>query len=126
MMKYLIDTHIILWWLADNPKLSPQIKDTISNPDNSIIVSVISLWEINVKSSIGKLKIEKDYLRYLKQEGFDFLSINTDHVMHLSELPTYHQDPFDRLLICQSIIQGLTFITLDKKIKQYPVNLYQP
>ena len=126
MKQYLIDTHIVLWWLADDPKLTPKIKETISNPDNSVFISVVSLWEINIKDSIGKLQIEKDYLRYLKQEGFDFLSVTTEHVMKLQELPSYHQDPFDRLLICQSIVQGLTFITLDKKIIQYPVNVYQP
>ena len=57
-MKYLIDTHIVLWWLADDRNLSPSIKDTISNPDNSVVISVVSLWEINIKTSIGKLIID--------------------------------------------------------------------
>jgi len=122
-MDYLLDTHIVLWWLDNSSKLSDDVKEIITDPTNTIVISVASFWEINIKRSIGKLTIQADYAKYLTDD-FDIRAIELTHVMGINELPDLHKDPFDRLIIALAVAEKLTLITEDHKFKDYPVMLY--
>lgn len=122
-MDYLLDTHIVLWWLDSSSKLSDDVKEIITDPTNTIVISVASFWEINIKRSIGKLTIQADYAKYLTDD-FDIRAIELTHVMGTNELPDVHKDPFDRLIIALAVAEKLTLITEDYKFKDSPVTLY--
>ncbi|MGI0480302.1 type II toxin-antitoxin system VapC family toxin [Geminocystis sp. CENA526] len=122
-MKYLLDTHILLWWLGDEQKLSPQIRTIISNPENVIFVSTATIWEMSIKQSLGKLSVPNNLLEKLKDNNFTILHITAEHGLKIKDLPLYHKDPFDRMLIVQSIIEDLTIITLDTKFPLYNISL---
>ncbi len=123
-MRYLLDTHVLLWLLTDKEKLSSAVKNIIENPENNITVSSISFWEISLKYSIGKLQLinyvpEDFYEASLKME-FEILPIqpkicNTFHHLEAS----FHKDPFDRMLIWLSITENYTLLTCDATIKLY-------
>jgi PIN domain nuclease of toxin-antitoxin system len=98
-MSYLLDTHILLWWLSDAPELNSRINKIISDPGNLICVSVASIWEISIKKSIGKLEITNDYVKILTEENLTIIDISLAHINKLNELPEIHKDPFDRILI---------------------------
>lgn len=122
-MQYLLDTHILLWWLSDDVRLSANFKSAISNPENIIFVSAVNIWEIEIKKSLGKLSAPQIDHKFLKECQFNELPINIKHVLALKDLSNNHNDPFDRLLICQSITEKITLITEDKLIKQYNINI---
>ena len=123
-MRFLLDTHAILWWLSDDPRLGEQARDIIENPANDIAVSVASLWEIVVKVRVGKLQADIfEVIRALETEAFDFLAIQPAHLQELAELPLHHRDPFDHLLIAQSIAEDATFMTEDQHASLYAVRL---
>lgn len=119
-MKILLDTHILLWWLDNNPKLSDEATLLISNSDNDIYVSYVSLWEIQIKIGIGKLQADlKMILEQLPKNNFQELGSHSSHILALSKLPLHHKDPFDRMLIAQAIQQNLTLMTHDKTVSDY-------
>nr|WP_314779174.1 type II toxin-antitoxin system VapC family toxin [uncultured Treponema sp.] len=120
---YLLDTHTLLWFLKDSPKLSNRALEIITT-ENEIFFSIVSLWEIVIKKSIGKLDLtssiqEIEDLCYKKD--ISLLQIKSKHLDKIMELPNIHNDPFDRLIISQSIIENLILITKDKNIPYYPV-----
>jgi len=118
---YLLDTHILLWWLqGDDDKLGQKITRIIASPDHEIWVSAVSIWEIVIKRAIGKLIIGDEFLPIV-QESFQHLPITMEDAFAVRQLPLYHQDPFDRLLISQANLHGLTLITEDKNIWRYSV-----
>ncbi len=120
-MRILLDTHILLWSLADSKELSKKARKFISESDN-VFISVASLWEIAIKTSLGKLEIgvEADELnQIIIDSGFEILTINADHIAPLHSLPSHHRDPFDRLLIAQSIVEPLRLITHDQQLSLY-------
>lgn len=121
-MTYLLDTHIILWWLEDSHELRHETKSLIMNPEHRMLISTASIWEINIKIGIGKLKVSKEYTDILVNDGFEVLDIQLSHTMKVLELPGFHGDPFDRILIAQAMIEEATLVTRDKKITQYPVS----
>lgn len=119
-MKLLLDTHILLWWLNDDEKLPEKAHQLISHADNSIYVSHISLWEIQIKVMTGKLHADlKAIIEQLPVNDFLELSSHADHVIALSQLPSYHHDPFDRMLIAQAISEPLHLLTHDKNVSLY-------
>ena len=120
-MNLFLDTRILLWWLDDNRSLSKQARDAIATTDNLIFVSVAVIWEIRIKQAVGKLEITPDFLRTLKQQGFEILSITADHAFKVGELPMHHRDPFDRMLIAQAMAEGLTIMTHDRVFNRYKV-----
>jgi len=123
-VKYLIDTHIVLWWLSDQSKLSRDTLRIIRNPQNQISVSAISVLEISIKTSIGKLIIKDDYLKHLELDGFDFLFVSIDDADLVKSLPLIHKDPFDRLLIAQAMNRNLSLISKDDAFFQaYDIKL---
>lgn len=122
-MDVLLDTHIVLWWLNDDIKLSDSHREIISNVNNLCYISTATIWEISIKSKLGKLKIAANYIDELKKEGFLELPINWVHSNQVIKLPLLHTDPFDRLLIAQSQIENITLLTIDKNIKKYKVKI---
>jgi PIN domain nuclease of toxin-antitoxin system len=120
-MSYLLDTHTFIWWIEDNLSLSYQSKQIISNPNNLIFVSAVNTWEITIKKSLGKLNVPGNLEEIILQCGFDILPITIKHTLSIEHLDKYHDDPFDRLLISQAIIENLTIITRDEKIIKYKV-----
>jgi PIN domain nuclease of toxin-antitoxin system len=123
-MTCLLDTYHMIWALADTKKLSARVKDAIVNPDNRIIVSSISFWEVSLKSSLGKLSISgfspADLPGACAETGFEIKSLSPEDAStyHLLKA-SHHKDPFDRMLIWQAIRNHYTFISADKQIKKY-------
>lgn len=118
-MSYLLDTHILLWWLENSPKIKTRVKKVLENPDNQIFVSSVSVWEIVIKRSLKKLEAPDNLIEMIKHHEFDELPIRFQHANFLEKIPKHHNDPFDRLLIAQGIYEGLTLITEDNHIKKY-------
>jgi len=117
----IIDTHVLLWWLSDDPLLPANFKKIIENTDNICFISAASIWEISIKSSIGKLEIPGKYLDILREQGFHDLPVYWEHADKAGTLPFHHRDPFDRLIIAQAMIEELTILTTDKRIPLYKV-----
>ncbi len=125
-MNLLLDTHTLIWFLNGNEtSLSVKAKQLIAEPANRSYVSVASLWEMAIKIRLGSLSFEPGYdnlLILLEQNGFHFLPITFAHTRQLLTLPMHHRDPFDRILIAQSMVEGLIFLSADTNIHQYDVN----
>lgn len=124
-VSYLLDTHTILWWLFDDPKLSAKAKKIISAPSHHIFVSSVSAWEISIKHRLGKLPeigdiIEK-FTHYIRKERFEMLPITVEHGLLAGSLSGEHKDPFDRMLIAQAKTEHFTIITTDQVFKKFDV-----
>ncbi|HJM68338.1 MAG TPA: type II toxin-antitoxin system VapC family toxin [Candidatus Babeliales bacterium] len=124
MKSYLLDTHILLWWLSSDEKLPAKTKELIEDPSNHIIVSAVSIWEIVIKKSLKKLKAPDNIKDILEENHIETLPITADHALFLQSLPYIHQDPFDRLLISQALVEDLVFVTVDKMILKYSINTF--
>ena len=123
-MNLLLDTHIFLWAVDNNPNLSPAAREAIVDGHNIVYVSAATAWEISIKRTIGKLKIpESEYLEELRLHRFMPLSITTEHALAVENLPPYHKDPFDRMLIAQALEEKLALVTRDPRIKAYDVRI---
>jgi len=123
-MKLLLDTHALLWWLADDDRLGARARDLIADPGNDVLISTASLWEIVLKVRVGKLEAStKDILDAIKRDGFTLLDIRPTHLLALAGLPLHHRDPFDRLLIAQAITEEATFISEVRHTPRYPVSV---
>ncbi|MCG5058365.1 MAG: type II toxin-antitoxin system VapC family toxin [Limnoraphis sp. WC205] len=125
-MKILLDTHAFIWWDSDPEQLSSESLALLLQPDTVRVVSVVSLWEIQIKSQLGKLTLSQPLEEIYKSQmknGISFLSVNPSHVFRLALLPLHHKDPFDRLLIAQAIAERLTLLTRDEIFKLYSVPL---
>jgi len=118
-LKLLIDTHLLLWWLDDSPSLVPQARTLISNPDNAIFLSAVSMWEIWLKVSLGKLRLPNDFESILAGQGFEHLPLTATQARNVAELPWIHRDPFDRMLIAQAKSERLKFVTSDQTLSGY-------
>lgn len=125
-MNLLLDTHIALWWLADDPALSTVFRDHIGDSNNLVFVSAATVWEVSVKSSIGKLDVDESWLDALRADEMQPLPISWNHADRVRQLPAIHRDPFDRLLIAQALEEHLVLVTADKTIPQYPVRCLGP
>ena len=120
-MNYLLDTHVLLWWLDDNPALSGNAREVISNAANLIFVSAAVIWEIRIKETLGKLEIPKDFQSVLNEQPFDMLDITAEHAHAIVDLPMIHRDPFDRMLVAQTKIEKLTLVTRDSHLRKYNI-----
>ena len=120
-MKLLLDTHILIWWLSQDRRLSQLETDIIADPDNLIFISAATAWEIVVKKMIGKLEAPDNLPVALAENNFLELPITIDHSQKLYQLPLHHNDPFDRIMIAQAISEDLTFMTRDAKIALYEI-----
>lgn len=120
-MKLLLDTHILIWWLTEDKKLSQTEIDIITDSDNIIFISAATAWEIAVKKMIGKLEAPDDLTAALTANNFFELPITIKHSQKLYQLPLHHHDPFDRIMVAQAIAEDLIFMTRDIKIKLYEI-----
>jgi PIN domain nuclease of toxin-antitoxin system len=122
-MRVLLDTHMLLWWLADDPALPERAADAISDAGNSIIVSAATAWEIAIKKATGRLEAPDDLLDALAENHFDQLPITVLHALAAGDLPAHHSDPFDRMLIAQAQIEAVTLASVDTRFPAYEVEL---
>jgi len=122
-MKLLLDTHLLLWAAAEPRRLSKQARALIDNPDNDLLFSAASLWEVASKQGLGRddFKVNARLLRRgLLDNGYSELPIISDHVVAIDSLPPIHKDPFDRILVAQATVEGVTLLTIDSAVSQYP------
>lgn len=127
-MRLLLDTHMLLWWLADDSRLKPKARALIENPENTVFVSVVSLWEIAVKVRIGKLEADiVEVVDTLGNGGFTVLNFGSLHLAALVTLQRSadHNDPFDHLLVAQAIVEGASLVSNDEKLRRYPITLVE-
>jgi PIN domain nuclease of toxin-antitoxin system len=122
--RLLLDTHALLWWLADDPALSRRARDAIAEPANEPIVSAASVWEIAIKRSLGKLTAPEDLPKLISEQGFGWLAVEAAHAWHVRELPAHHRDPFDRILIAQALVERLPIVTNDARFDCYGIALH--
>lgn len=119
-MKILLDTHILLWWAAGDKRLSKTAGKIIEKYDNLILISTASFWEIAIKKSVGRLEIDLEELHTTCIEaGFSQLSIDIEHTVQLPNIPLFHNDPFDRILIAQCLTNGLHLLSQDAQLCSY-------
>jgi PIN domain nuclease of toxin-antitoxin system len=121
-VRLLLDTNALLWWLADEG-LTVQARDAIADPENLVVVSAVSAWEISLKKALGKLAAPDDLEHQVQAGGFIPLPITIAHGVAAGQLARHHDDPFDRVLIAQALAEGLTIVTRDKRFSDYNVNL---
>jgi PIN domain nuclease of toxin-antitoxin system len=122
-VKFLLDTHLLLWAAAEPRRLSKQARALIDNPDNDLLFSAASLWEVAIKRGLGRedFKVDARLLRRgLLDNGYGELPIISDHVVAIDSLPPIHKDPFDRILVAQATVEGVTLLTVDSVVSQYP------
>lgn len=121
-MNLLLDTHVALWAITDHPNLSTTARELILSPRATIWISVASIWEISIKHSLGRGEMPvsgKDAIRYFRDAGYQFLAIEPEHAAAIETLPKHHQDPFDRLLVAQALIEPMRLLTHDHTIARY-------
>jgi PIN domain nuclease of toxin-antitoxin system len=126
MAQFLLDTHTLIWHLTDAPELSPKAKQTIENAENQAFVSIASFWEIAIKINIGKLNLNyslQELLTESEKLGFEILDLRQSHLLTLINIPLHHRDPFDRILIAQSIAESMTLISKDTNFPLYDIML---
>jgi PIN domain nuclease of toxin-antitoxin system len=127
---FLLDTHVWLWWLGDDPQLGAQTRVALGRGDARVWVSAASAWEIAIKVGLGRLDLGEPpdvcLPRELKRSGFRALAVALEHALGVCRLPAYHRDPFDRLLVVQAQLDGLTIVTADPKIARYNVPTLNP
>ena len=122
-MRVLLDTHILLWWLAGDPALPRRAENTIAEPQNSVVVSAATAWEIAIKKAARRLEAPDDLLDALEANDFENLPISATHALVAGGLPPHHGDPFDRMLIAQAQTEELMLITVDRRFSDYSVQL---
>ncbi|HXG71822.1 MAG TPA: type II toxin-antitoxin system VapC family toxin [Gemmatimonadaceae bacterium] len=123
-MKVLLDTCTFLWAISDPARLPVRVTDLILTQDNEVYVSAASAWEITIKAGTGRLPFGADVDRFVREQreaaGFASLPIDEESALHVTRLPALHRDPFDRMLVSQAIVHGLTILTPDALVTQYP------
>lgn len=126
-MKYLLDTHVLLWLAADNPSLSKWVRETFQDEKAEFVLSAASVWEMAVKISLGKLTLPCKLQEFVDDEVIGnqiaLLPIKPVHTYQLEALPFIHRDPFDRLMICQARYEGLTLVSKDSILRKYEVDV---
>lgn len=125
-MRILLDTHIFLWFISGDTQLSTDVRDAIRDPDNEVYLSSVSVWEAIVKYQLGKLPLPEPPETYLPKQRdlhqIASLALDESSVVQLAKLPLLHRDPFDRMLICQALQNGLTIATVDASVRVYSVS----
>ena len=116
-MRILLDTHILLWWLTGDKRLPRAAEDLIANPDNDVFASAASIWEIAIKSALGRIRSDPVEIEAaLGQAGLAELPVTARHAVQVFRLPLHHRDPFDRILLAQSLAEPMRLITHDKTL----------
>jgi PIN domain nuclease of toxin-antitoxin system len=121
-LNLLLDTHVALWAITDNPKLPQKARALIQSPATTVWVSIASVWEIAIKHSLGRGDMpvsSHDAVRYFGESGYRFLAIEAEHVVAIEQLAAHHQDPFDRLLVAQALVEPMRLMTHDPIVSLY-------
>jgi PIN domain nuclease of toxin-antitoxin system len=121
-LNLLLDTHVALWAITDSPKLSNKARDMIASPKSSVWISVASIWEIAIKHALGRGDMPvsgRDAARYFRESGYRFLSVEVEHALAVEDLPPHHNDPFDRILVAQALVEPMRLITHDSTVALY-------
>lgn len=125
-MDYLLDTHVVIWAITDDKRLSSKLKTILVNKSNKCFISIVSFWEIGIKFSLGRLELSTDLneiFDIINRLGIEILPISPTHILENSKLIFHHNDPFDRLLIGQAISENLTILTKDEQFKKYEISI---
>ena len=126
-MKLLLDTHVFIWWDSEPARLSPRALALCQDPQNTLLLSVVSLWEMQIKLQLGKLKLALPLKEIVEGQrrtnNVEILPVTLEHVLGLENLPPYHKDPFDRLLVAQAIVEEAVLVSADPNIAKYPVQI---
>jgi PIN domain nuclease of toxin-antitoxin system len=124
-VKLLLDAHVWLWMALEPERIGGTARSLISDRANMLFLSIASAWEIAIKDSLGKLELPMDAATYVRsrltRSGASLLNISLDHVFALGSLPRQHRDPFDRMLVAQALVEGMTLVTADPRLLAYPV-----
>lgn len=121
-MNLLLDTHVALWAITDNPQLPQKARDLITSPKTTVWVSAASVWEIAIKHGLGRGDMpvsSQDAARYFQESGYRFLPIEAEHAIAVEELPPHHHDPFDRILAAQALVEPMRLMTHDPQVARY-------
>jgi len=122
-VNLLLDTHTVLWWLSDDPALSGEARAAIADPENTVFLSAVVVWEIRIKQRIGKLDLPDNFGEVLDRQPFTELPVTIDHAHTIAELPAVHRDPFDRMLVAQAMVEHMVIVTRDESIADYDVDV---
>ncbi len=126
-MKLLLDTHTFIWWDSAPSRLSPRALQLCQDANNELLLSVASVWEMQIKLQLGKLRLERSLPDLVEGQrrvnGMDILPIRLEHVLALEQLPAHHRDPFDRLLLAQACVENLVIVSADPVLARYSVDV---
>ena len=122
-MRLLVDTHAVLWWLGNDSRLPAAARSLIAEPENELLVSIASLWEIAIKRKLGKLEVRDDLPEVILREGFRWLPISPAHAWAVRDLDLHHRDPFDRVLVAQATLEGVPVISTDARLTAYGIDV---
>ena len=126
-MRVLLDTHILIWWDDDQSKLSANARAACDDPANGLVISIASVWEMQIKLQTGKLRLRLPLSQLIAEQqrtnSVELLPISPAHVFALAGLPSPHRDPFDRMLVAQAVSEGVSLVSADPVFRQYPVSL---
>lgn len=123
-MKLFLDTHTFIWWNSDPEQLSSRALSLLEDETNIPVISVVNIWEIQIKTAAGKMDLNVPLAQIVEAytgNNIEILAIAANHVLQLNNLPDYHRDPFDRILVAQALVEKMTLISKDPKIRLYPV-----
>jgi len=126
-MRLLLDTHAFIWWDRETGKLPGRVHDACQDNKNTLYLSIASVWEIQIKMGIGKLRFERPLACIIEEQianGMEILPVKLPHLWQLTDLPQVHNDPFDRLLIAQAVVEDMHLISADRVFSSYPIKLF--
>jgi len=125
-MNLLLDTHVLIWMSSDPERLSPRVRRLLEDETNGVAVSMVSFWEMAIKTSLGKLQLGPDWMRrlqaFMRDNAVTTVPIRSEHCAVLISLPFHHRDPFDRMLVAQSQSENMSLVSRDKSLKQYAID----
>ncbi len=124
-MDILLDTHMLLWWLADDDRLSKKARELVADPANTLSISAATAWEIAIKQALGKVTVDGTLEEAVREQGFVLLRVTFSHAAETLMLPAIHRDPFDRMLVAQARVENLQLLTADPHILRYPANVIE-
>jgi PIN domain nuclease of toxin-antitoxin system len=122
-VRLLLDTHILIWWLSDDRQLQRSAREIIANPDNEVLVSVASVWEVAIKTALKRIAVDlDDFGEEIVKSGFQLLPIGLQHAVTVGRLPAVHRDPFDRMLVAQASVEELRVVSHDRVFERYSLS----